>query len=174
MTHLRPTEADLNRLKLPLGELLPGKPRDTIPRLRLMIQQGNPPFITAVGDVVSRETVGAGISVDLLIVDHRSMRRVLGSVIFEANNTYRVKNPAGIITMESWDAIKRAMKERGSLIVVDGEEDLLALPSILESPDRALVLYGQPSEGMVVVTISAQVRMEVGAILERASREAGE
>ena len=174
MTLLRPTDTDLERLKSPLGELLSGKPKDTIPRLRLIIQKTNPPFITAVGDVVSNETVRTGIRVDLRIVDHRSMRRALGPSAFEAKTTYRTTNPAGVINMKSWNVIRRAMKKRDALIMVNGEEDLLALPCILESPEHALVLYGQPSEGMVVVTVSPRIKREVKAILERASREVSE
>jgi uncharacterized protein (UPF0218 family) len=57
------------------------------------------------------------------------------------------------------------------LILVEGEEDLLTLPCIVESPDNALVLYGQPSEGLVVVSTNAEARQEASLILERMIRE---
>lgn len=95
----------------------------------------------------------------------------MGPYSYRTANTYQVKNPAGVISMESWDAIRRAMRHEESLISVDGEEDLLALPCITESQDNSLVLYGQPSEGLVVVKISPGIRAAVDGILRRASRE---
>ncbi|HYY92167.1 MAG TPA: DUF359 domain-containing protein, partial [Candidatus Dormibacteraeota bacterium] len=72
---------------------------------------------------------------------------------------------------ESWDAIRQAMREHDVVILVDGEEDLLTLPCIVESADNSLILYGQPSEGLVVVTASPNVKKEAGQILSRMLRE---
>jgi hypothetical protein len=171
LIQLRPIEADLKRLKRPLGELLPGPPDKTIPRLRELVQKTGPPFMISVGDVVSRETIAAGIPVNLRIVDHRSMREALAPQEYRAPITYRARNPAGTISIESWDTIRTAVKQNQSVILVDGEEDLLALPCIVESRDKSLVLYGQPSEGMVVVRVSARIREEVDRILQRSSKE---
>ena len=53
-------------------------------------------------------------------------------------------------------------KVGGSLfLVVDGEEDLLALPSILFAPLNAYVLYGQPNEGIVVVSVTESLKIKV-------------
>ena len=57
------------------------------------------------------------------------------------------------------------------MIFVDGEEDLLAIPAVLESPDNALVVYGQPSEGLVVVTVSPQTKSDVRKIMNRMTKE---
>jgi len=59
------------------------------------------------------------------------------------------------------------------LIVVEGEEDLLALPAVLEAPDQAFVIYGQPLQGIVVIVATASVKAEVEAIIGRMAREAG-
>ncbi len=171
MIQFRPTEADLKRLKLPLGELFPGPPSETIPNLKALIGRTRPPFITAVGDVVSQQTEAAGVPVNLLIVDHRSMRKSLHLPEYQPRTTYHVTNPAGVITQDSWNAIRKAVNQNESLILVDGEEDLLALPCIIESPDDSLVVYGQPSEGMVVVKVSLSIKARVNGILQRASRE---
>ena len=50
---------------------------------------------------------------------------------------------------------------------MDGEEDLLAIPAILESPDNALIVYGQPSQGVVVVTASSEVKHETREMMNR-------
>src|SRR5712692_8631780 len=171
MIQLRPSQADLQRLKEPFGKLLPGTPAKTMSELNSIIHQTQPRRIAAVGDVVSRETLVAGIKVDLRILDHISMRRPTTAFNLKVKKTYHVKNPAGVITLEAWDTIKRAMKDEEALIIVEGEEDLLALPCIVESPSNSLVLYGQPSKGLVVVDTNPKVKNEASLILSRMTRE---
>lgn len=171
MIQLRPSQADLQRLKEPFGKLLPGEPSKTMPELNAIISRIHPRKVVAVGDVVSRETMAAGIRVHLRIIDHVSMRKPTAAFDLKAKTTYHVRNPAGVITLESWEAIKRAMKDDDAVILVDGEEDLLALPSIVESPNNSLVLYGQPSQGLVVVDTSSTVRNEASLMLGRMTRE---
>ena len=158
---------------MPFGDLLPGEPAETMPKLSLLVKRSHPPRVTAVGDVVSRETFLAGIPVNLRIVDQRSMRRPVSSRLdFSARKTYRVRNPAGVITTESMDTIRQAMTEEDAVILVDGEEDLLTLPCILQSPHGAFVLYGQPSQGLVVVKVNLPIKDKVSAIMRRMTREA--
>ncbi len=171
MTSFRPAPSDLVRLKTPLGQLLPGTPTETMPKLKVLVQRSKPSKVTTVGDVVSRETLAAGIQVSLRIVDQMTLRKRISPVEIKAERTYRVRNPAGVITKEAWDKIKEALKEREAVIFVDGEEDLLAIPAVLESPDNALVVYGQPSEGLVVVTTSPQTKTEVRKIMNRMTEE---
>ena len=171
MIRLRPSAADLQRLKEPFGRLLPGTPAKTMSALSRTISQTRPRRITAVGDVVSRETLVAGIDVNLRILDYISMRRPTAAFKLKVKKTYHVKNPAGAISLEAWETIKRAMKDEEALIVVEGEEDLLALPCIAESPDDSLVLYGQPSKGLVVVETNPKVKSEASLIMNRMTRE---
>lgn len=171
MIQLRPAQSDLPRLKEPFGKLIPGEPSKTMPELKILIQRSHPSRVTAVGDVVSRETLAADIPVDLRIIDHISMRRPATSFSVKARRTYHARNPAGVITMESWHIIKRAMNEQDALILVEGEEDLLTLPCIVESPIEGIVLYGQPSRGLVVAPATADIRREASLILGRMTRE---
>jgi len=171
LTSFRPAQSDLVQLKAPLGQLLRGPPTETMPKLKILVQQSKPSKVTTVGDVVSRETLAAGINVGLRIVDQMTLRKRISPVEIKAERTYRVKNPAGVITSEAWDAIRQALKEREAVIFVDGEEDLLAIPAVLESPDNALVVYGQPSEGLVVVIASPEKKSEVRKIVSRMTEE---
>ena len=171
MTSFRPAQSDLVRLKTPLGQLLAGSPAETMPKLKLLVQRIKPSKLTTVGDVVSRETLAAGIQVSLRIVDQMTLRKRISPVEIKVERTYKVRNPAGVVTKEAWDAIREALKDREALILVDGEEDLLAIPAVLESPDNALVVYGQPSEGLVVVAASAEKKTEVRKIANRMTQE---
>ena len=158
-------------MKAPLGQLLTGVPGETMLKLKLLIERDRPPVVVTVGDIVSIETLKAGIPVNLRIVDYRSMRQPVRVTSFPTENTYRVKNPAGGITMEAWHAIKSALEDREAVVVVEGEEDLLALPAIVECPDNAFVVYGQPSQGLVVVTVTPPIRSEIRSWLDAMSKE---
>jgi GTP-dependent dephospho-CoA kinase len=171
LTSFRPSQSDLVQLKNPLGKLLTGKPAETMPKLRTLILQNKPPKVTTVGDVVSRETLATGIQVNLRIVDQMTLRKSINPIEIEAERTYRVRNPAGVITREAWDAIKDALQHREAVIFVDGEEDLLAIPAILESPDNAFIVYGQPSQGLVVVTASHEMKRGVREMRDRMTEE---
>ena len=171
MTSFRPAPSDLVRLKTPLGQLFTGTPTETMPKLKVIVQKSKPSKVTAVGDIVSRETMAAGVHVGLRIVDQMTLRKRISPVEIQAERTYTVRNPAGVITGEAWDTIKKALKDREAVIFVEGEEDLLAIPAVLESPDNALVVYGQPSEGLVVVTASYEKKSEVREIVDRMTEE---
>jgi uncharacterized protein (UPF0218 family) len=171
LIQFRPNVLDLPRLKRPFGKLIPGEPEKAMPELRVLLERTHPSRVTAVGDVVSRETLSRGITVDLRIIDRISMRKPTAQFSVKARKTYHVTNPPGVITMGSWEVVKQAMKERDALILVDGEEDLLTLPCIVESPDDGVVLYGQPSQGLIVVATTPDVKKEAGEILSRMARE---
>jgi uncharacterized protein (UPF0218 family) len=171
LTSFRPAPSDLVQLKTPLGQLLAGTPTETMPKLKVLVEQSKPSKVTTVGDIVSRETLAAGIQVSLRIVDQMTLRKRISPVEIKAERTYKVRNPAGVITREAWDTIKKALKDREAAIFVDGEEDLLAIPAVLESPDNAFVVYGQPSEGLVVVTASPEKKSDVRKIANRMTEE---
>jgi len=100
-----------------------------------------------------------------------TLRKSINPVEIKAERTYRVRNPAGVVTKEAWDAVKEALQHTEAVIYVDGEEDLLAIPAILESPDKAFVVYGQPSRGVVVVTASPEAKHEVREMMNRMTEE---
>lgn len=142
-----------------------------MPKLKTLVQEGNPPKVVTVGDVVSRETLTARVPVSLRLIDQMTLRRALDHFEIKAEHTYRVRNPAGVITQEAWNTIKEALRQREAVIFVDGEEDLLAIPAIIESPENSFVIYGQPSEGLVVVIATAAIKVDVKQMVDRMTKE---
>ena len=43
-------------------------------------------------------------------------------------------------------------------VIIDGEEDLLVLPLMVYLSNGSIIVYGQPREGMVVITVSDERR----------------
>ncbi len=155
------------RLKQPLGILIRGSFVETMKMLRKVIQDEKPSAVISVGDTVSRNLAKNGFTPQLSIVDNKCMRKSIEPARLAADQTVYVKNPQGTITDEAEEAIGNALRGNQSVkMVVEGEEDLLTLPAILHASNNALVVYGQPYEGIVVVIVTDEKRAEVKAILK--------
>ena len=124
-----------------------------------MIRTMRPAKTVAVGDKVSENMLKTGIPPNVLIVDNRVMRRPITPITVDAEETLHLKNPPGTITDEAWRVIGEALKTNNRVrIVVEGEEDLLALVAALCAPENSVVIYGQPREGMVVIKVTDEVK----------------
>lgn len=154
-------------LKKPIGILIRGSFSETMRKLKNMVREEKPPKIISVGDRVSKNLVENGVLPHLSIVDNRVMRRRILPITLTADETYYVRNPPGTITNEAFVEIQKSLKQnRRVKIVVDGEEDLLALAAVLYAPENSFVVYGQPREGIVVVRVTGEKKAKVAEILK--------
>jgi len=159
------------RLKQPLGTLIRGSFAETTKRFSEMVNKENPPSIISVGDTVSRNLSKDHILPRLSIIDNKCMRKSVQPTQLATEKTFHVKNPQGTITEEAIVAIQEALQSsQHSKIVVEGEEDLLALIAIMQAPQDSFVLYGQPHEGIVVVKVTQGKKTEVSEILKAMER----
>jgi len=156
------------RLKQPIGTLIKGSFFETMKRLKDIMEKEKPPFIVSVGDTVSRNLAKNQIPPRLAIVDNICMRRTVEEPVkLTMDKTVQVRNPQAKITAEAIHAIQDALKGSASVkIVVDGEEDLLALVAVLYAPENSLVVYGQPYEGIVVVKVTPEKKAEIAQLLK--------
>jgi uncharacterized protein (UPF0218 family) len=155
------------KLKKPFGVLIRGRFSETMGQLMLVVEREKPVRVIAVGDTVSRNLHEYGVNAQLLITDSKRRRRRIGEVVFPVKRVVRVENPRGMITGEAVVAVREALEGAEQVhIVVDGEEDLLALVAVLYAPLGSLVVYGQPDEGVVVVKVTAEKRAEALGILK--------
>ena len=53
-------------------------------------------------------------------------------------------------------ASARSVALRKALVVIDGEEDLVFLAAVLHAPKGALLFYGQPGKGIVMLQATAE------------------
>jgi len=111
-----------------------------------------------------------GLRPKTAIVDNRFERMsFVEHIDFSGYKVSEVDNPAGCITPEAAEAVFSAVQSREDVVlIVNGEEDLLALPAILACGDRGAVAYGQPKTGCVVVFVNKVIRDRVVNILEKA------
>lgn len=121
--------------------------------------------VFAVGDVVTRNLLAYGIHPELSVVDGYTMRLPCERPEGPFTTVCVAKNPAGTICDPLIQCIQRSLGKSGSLIQVDGEEDLAVIPIVLRAPDGAVLVYGQPSQGVVVRIIDDSARADARDLL---------
>jgi len=140
----------------------------------LLAEAGSP--LVAVGDIVTYHLLSAGRVPEVALVDDRTQRSAVDGEISDAiggfDRRLTVRNPPGTLTGELLDALTESLGTAATtLLDVDGEEDLAALPAVLTVPDGASVVYGQPNDGMVLVVPDGATRERVRSLLTRMDGE---
>ncbi len=157
----------IEKFRQPFGLLLRGTFSETMKKLKTIVETENPPMVITVGDTVSRNAHKSGVIAQVSITDNKSMRKRAQPVVLESRKTLRVTNPPGVITEEAIAVVKESLQSKEHThLIVDGEEDLLTLIAVLHAPSGALVVYGQPREGIVVVKVTPEKRAEALKLLE--------
>jgi len=155
------------KLKSPLGTLLTGSFSQTIREFEKIMKTKKPPMIISVGDALSETLLKHGILPRILIIDHKVMRKPVVPIVAESYETAKLRNDPSTISDEAWTVVESAIKHNRNLkIVVEGEEDMLTLVAILCAPKKALVVYGQPHEGMVIVEVTLEKKNETRKIVD--------
>ncbi|MFQ6088145.1 MAG: GTP-dependent dephospho-CoA kinase family protein [Candidatus Methanofastidiosia archaeon] len=144
-------------LKKPQGFLIKGDIPKPYLKFKEMYQGEK---IIAVGDVVVENLKKLGMRPFITIVDGKTKRRLKKDL---GEYDCVVKNPKSHITKE---LLKVLREKRAKRILVDGEEDLAALPAILYADLDTIVVYGQPDEGIVVVRVSDKAKRKAREILK--------
>lgn len=160
-------------LKEPMGPIFTDAER--------LLSEADGPVI-AVGDVVTYHLEEAGRTPDVAVVDGLTKREEVGgevaevvSELTERVNRVEVENPAATLTREMVVALRDAISATEPVaIVVEGEEDLVALPAIVAAPVGASVVYGQPNEGMVHAEVTDESKQEMRELLGKMDGDATE
>ena len=163
---LRLPESLRDELKKPLGRFL-----ETQEYLQLLKESGDKTIIT-VGDTVSKSALSLGIRPKLAIIDFLTERKEVSKETREelekVPSTSRARNPAGVISAEAWDSIKSAIESKKTeVLLIDGEEDLLTIPSVIEANDGTLVFYGLPGKGVILIVVEPNIKSTFTKLLEK-------
>ena len=154
-----------DQLKKPLGNLI----SDNDPNRENIIKKNSAEsIIITVGDRTTENMLQLGLKPQVQIIDGLEKRdQCLVPADDTVNTKLSCRNPPGEITEESIQVIQKAFScEPPVRITVDGEEDLLVLPACIFAPENSVVMYGQPNEGLVIVTITPEIRAKVQKILD--------
>ena len=151
-------------MKIPLGILLPENQADKSNIKKYLFENS---YIITVGDRTTEKMINFDLTPSLQIIDGQEKREKREPPKLEHATELTVDNPAAEITSESIEIIKKAFTLQSPVrLFVNGEEDLLVLPVCIHAPENAVVLYGQPNEGLVIVRITTEIRNKVQGLLD--------
>ncbi|WP_297499797.1 GTP-dependent dephospho-CoA kinase family protein [Thermococcus sp.] len=155
-------------LKSPLGSLIRGPIPEPYLRIRKELDGR---FVITVGDVVTENLLRLGITPSIALYDLKTKRKEYSPNIKADAVFMTVKNPPGTITKALLDTVRKAvrlaLRGRPVQIIVNGEEDLGAIPAVLHAPIGAVVLYGQPDEGVVLIKVTPECKRRCAEILSK-------
>lgn len=165
------------RLRQPLGDIYYGslgQEEMVVNEIIKTIKKTNAPMVFAIGDIVTESLNVHGFTPSLSVIDRRSRREALmnqstGKARYKKSKVYR--NAAGTIEGEVIRRLKQLRNKYLSLkiplqLVIDGEEDLIALPAIMLAPLQSFVLYGQYNLGVISVLVTEEVKKKVWSLLK--------
>ncbi|MFB6265977.1 MAG: pantetheine-phosphate adenylyltransferase [Candidatus Nanohaloarchaea archaeon] len=167
-TVYRVSEDDKQELREPRGDVVEGE------GLLHTVEDREFHRLIAVGDRVSIDLIEGGIEPDISVVDGKIQRSETGEeerrVLEDLSPDLElgVEDPAGEITERGWRTVREAIaRDCTSVVRVDGEEDLLALPAITYASPDSLVVYGQRGEGAVVLEPDRRMKQFVRDLVGR-------
>jgi uncharacterized protein (UPF0218 family) len=128
--------------------------------------------VATVGDMTTETVFRLGYRIHLAVVDYQT-KRTFDPIWKEATAsvgevTVFVDSEAATISSSLYNVILRAWDSRtATKVVVEGEEDLAALPTILHAPEGATVIYGIPDMGLCLVQVDEDARDVVTDVISR-------
>lgn len=164
-------EAHRDALRQPIGTTT-GSSADhalTAQKALAIIHKFKPTLLITVGDIVTSALLQVGLHPNIALIDLKSDGKNLEHI--EQPDAFDVENPSGTIQSKSVTIIEKTIanslrKMSSKVILVDGEEDLLALPCILLAPLNAVVIYGQKDHGIILNFVTEELKTKVKKLVE--------
>ncbi|MBN1328979.1 MAG: DUF359 domain-containing protein [Candidatus Heimdallarchaeota archaeon] len=167
-----------SKLTEPLGELITSNPTK---ELMMRISEQNPPLVVLVGDYCVKDAIKNGLIPDISVIDGKNLRKPFKKISINNAKVIKRENSPATISIKTWQTIKEIINEQLAnkskepiVLLIDGEEDLLVLPIVLEAPENSFIVYGQPHEGIVIINVTANVKLKFTKLIERMQVERNE
>lgn len=165
---LDPTKLGL--LKEPFGTLI----RDNEVTIGLVTEiLKKAPKVIAVGDTTTEKLVGFGFIPDISVTDCMEKRVIKASKFeYPVDKTIHLDNKPGELSEQVVLEVKKLILANAYdskiRIIIKGEEDLVALPFLMYSPNDWVICYGQPNEGLVIVQVTEDSKKKAMLIFNKA------
>lgn len=165
---LDPTKLGL--LKEPFGTLI----RDNEVTIGLVTEiLKKAPKVIAVGDTTTEKLVGFGFIPDISVTDCMEKRVIKASKFeYPVDKTIHLDNKPGELSKQVILEVKKLILANAYdskiRIIIKGEEDLVALPFLMYSPNNWVICYGQPNEGLVIVQVTEDSKKKAMLIFNKA------
>jgi uncharacterized protein (UPF0218 family) len=166
---LDPTKLDL--LKEPFGILI----RDNEVTAHLVTEILNKAQkVITVGDTTTEKLVGFGHVPYISVTDCKEKRVIKASKFeYPVDKIIHLQNKPGELSEQVVMEVRKLIlgneySNSKIRIIIDGEEDLVALPFLMYCPNDWVICYGQPNEGLVIVQATEDSRKKAALIFNKA------
>ena len=161
-------QSQLSLLKEPFGVIIKD---DDINKESLNQEIGRAHKIITVGDTTTEKLVSLGYIPDISVVDGKE-KRIKKHKIFEypTDKILHFENKPGELDEQIIAEILQLTQsklESKIQFIIEGEEDLVALPFLMFSPDDWVICYGQPYHGLVMVHVNEDSRSRAKLIFNK-------
>jgi uncharacterized protein (UPF0218 family) len=133
--------------------------------IHMVLQEIAGKTIYSVGDVVTFHLLQSGVIPAIAVIDGHTMREPFNLSPSGFRRSLTARNPPGTLTSELMNVLRQAVTDPEVLIIVEGEEDLAVVPLMLEAPLGAVILYGQPGEGIVLCEVTPAAKQKAREML---------
>ena len=133
------------------------KPPKSIKLLKQVYDLFQCKYLITIGDYVTTNVVKFWKIPEISIIDFKQLRKNYEfEYLHNFNYVIQVFNEASTLNFECFEILKQCFQfiEKFNVkvvIIVIGEEDLLAIPAILLSPEKTLIVYGNYYENCLQV-----------------------
>jgi pantetheine-phosphate adenylyltransferase len=119
------------------------------------------------GDMVTQFFVEHQLPFDCALIDGHTHREI-SVPLPPIGDMERVINPAGTINHDAALRIHGVIQnhQKNQIIMIDGEEDLLAFVLCLQFPLNSAVFYGQPGKGIVMIKLTEATRLRLAQYID--------
>jgi len=155
-TYILP-DGNREELKKTRGIIISGTKERVGKEVRRLLERKKYHQLITVGDFCSVEFPFS----DIKVCDRKTKR---GDFKIDFDFSLHCANPAGTIQKEAWNIIEEAIKNNQN-VLVEGEEDLLALPAIILAPVGSVVIRGIPDKGVSFIEITPEIKKAVENLL---------
>jgi hypothetical protein len=147
-----------------------GKVRESYELLQDL--KGQDKHIITIGDSVSSFFIRQGLPPNLIIWDGNTKRHPVDESTFKLLTAHAkkqdVQNPPATLTKGAWQAVTDSLTKNRASVFVRGEEDLLAIPAILNSEDGTCIIYGHPpGKGAILIVVNSKIKSVFQDILSK-------
>jgi len=149
-------------LKKPYGLPIFGQKIKVIRKFKETVAKKKLKKIISVGDYSS-----LAIPSDIKIFDGRIGRN---KKVPLQEHSFSCFNPPASINRETWKTLKKALAKNKN-VFVEGEEDLLVIPSVLLAKKKTAVVYGFANKGVCLIEVSPSEKGGFRKLLKRFRKE---
>ncbi|OQY65510.1 hypothetical protein B6D29_03705 [Microgenomates bacterium UTCPR1] len=156
------------KLRKPLGKVFRSEKQ-----IKKYLEEKKPTKIICVGDVVVKSFLKVGIRPDVKIIDFRSRRKSLpksGYVVEKTAKQRLLRNEPGTINIDTARQLKEIISATiagisEGWVFIEGEEDLLVLPSVIYAPLGAVIFYGHWQYGVIALEVTEEVKKSIREVI---------